>query len=219
MRRRLRNVKPRVMIAKNGEKLHKRVEVKVIIQGKVQFHKFVCPAGKGYSEDDIYGIRARVIDHIDHRFPHFEFNEVQIAANAFNYIATGLRAETQEVINEQFGSIREQIAKHAGAEGENPAHAAIRQFAETGRITVFKPYDKDGAAPAGRGEVRQTAGGTDDLSGTGKPADSSAAAPEVDQREAAARCDSDSGVQESGPRHQGDPDAQPDPVEGSKPAT
>jgi hypothetical protein len=93
IKRRLRNVKARPLVTKEGEKLLKRVVCKVIIGDKMKpyFHKFVAPAGKGYTEDDVYMIRAQVIDHLDHKFPFIEFNEVEVGKDQFNYVACGAR--------------------------------------------------------------------------------------------------------------------------------
>ena len=67
---------------KEGERLHKRMFVKVIIKDKIQPHNFRAPAGKGYTEEDMAETRERVVEYLDQRFPHFDFKEVRIAPNA-----------------------------------------------------------------------------------------------------------------------------------------
>ena len=156
-KRRLRNVKPRVLLTHDEEgelvKLVKRVNVKVIIQGKIQHHKFVAPAGKGYSSQDIYDIRERCVNFLDHRFPHFEFSEVRIAEDAYNYIATELRPGAQEVIDGQFAEVRKQIERTlaAGGSGAKPT-AAGRQLAEQGSA-VFGVARSRQAADAEQGSA------------------------------------------------------------------
>lgn len=196
VKRRLRNVKPRVMENADG-KLWKRCDVKVIVQGKIQPHKFVAPAGRGYSEKDIEDIRERCIDYLDKRFPHFEFKEVQIAPNAFNYIATELRGgqSPQEFMNDQakrfdpeafVASVRSKGGSGAGT-GTAAENAGDKSNDENGGSTA--------AGADGRAEDRS------------EPAESAAGSGEsADPDEPAASSNRERGVPESGPSHSGDPE-------------
>ena len=80
------------------EQQFKRIHVKIIIQGKTQKHEFIAPAGKMYSLENIDKNRESVINWLDERFPHFDFREVQIGTNAFNYIATGVRPGSEHLV-------------------------------------------------------------------------------------------------------------------------
>lgn len=103
-KRKLRNKKPRTLVAKDGEKLQKRVILKVIMGKMVKVHTVTAPAGKGYSEEDIWEIRAHAIDRLDVKFPMFEFNEVEVGKNQFNYILCGTRGvlPQPELIDEPY---------------------------------------------------------------------------------------------------------------------
>lgn len=195
--RRLRKVKPRVLEAtKDGKsiKLHKQCFVKVIVQDKVQPHRFVAPAGKGYSEDDIDDIREKCVDYLDKRFPHFEFKEVQIAANAFNYIAIELRGgqSTEEFMNDQSKRFDPEafVASVRAAKG-GVAAASTADGGSAAVSTGDKP-DNEGSGPTTNG----TECATEDRSVAGEPPAGADAA--ANRQEAAAGCDSEGGVQESG---------------------
>lgn len=81
--------------AKNGAKLWKRIEVKIIIGEKVHRHHFVAPAQRGYSEKQIEETLEKVIEHLDDKFPLLDFKQVQLQPNAFNFIAIGARLQTK----------------------------------------------------------------------------------------------------------------------------
>ena len=79
---------------------YKVIHIKIIVQGKTQRHTFRAPAGKFYNLEQIEINRGSVIEWLDVRFPHFDFREVQIAPNAFNYIATGVRPGSAPILSE-----------------------------------------------------------------------------------------------------------------------
>jgi hypothetical protein len=199
VRRRLRKVKPRINETKpdkdgNVEKLHKHCFMKVIVQDKVQPHKFVAPAGNGYSEKDIDEIREKVVDYLDKRFPHFDFREVQIAANAFNYIATGLRGDQspQEFMNEQAKRFDPEAFVASVRASKGPG----AELLINGGATVFtenKSNDESSGAAAGG-----TDGSSEDRS---ESAEATSDSKSPDSCEPAAGGDSQRSVQEPGPLH------------------
>jgi hypothetical protein len=91
MRRKRKSRKPLCNAA--GDTLWKHIEIKVMVQGKTQKHDFRAPVERGYSEKQIDETRERVVEYLDKRFPYFNFREVQVGPNKFNYIATGLRGQ------------------------------------------------------------------------------------------------------------------------------
>ena len=76
---------------KSGNKLFKRIHVKVIVGEKVYNHDYRAPAGYFYNHENIEDAREKMVDYIDEKFPHVEFRMVDIGPNAFNFIAGGAR--------------------------------------------------------------------------------------------------------------------------------
>jgi len=122
-------VKPRVGHDKNGNKLEKRIILKVIIGDIQKTHIMTAPAGKGYSTEDVLDIRASAIDRLDTKYPMFEFNEVEVGKNQFNYIMCGTRKilHQPELINGTPESDAENLAKlYNGLGGDRNAPADSR---------------------------------------------------------------------------------------------
>src|ERR1700690_120121 len=211
--RHLRNVKARVMVAKGGEKLQKRVVCKIFIgKMKPMIHPFVAPAGKGYSEDDVYMIRARVIDHLDHKFPLIEFNEVEISQNQFNYVACGARSMLQqpELNDEQRGEAEGAVSGGSGGPTLTEQIARAIDGAGGGREG---DEQGDGDAPAaGSGDEERSGGdpgpdgGTEDHDiAAGSTAHAKdAAAAEVDPSRHADGDNRPKDLQDQGPHDQRD---------------
>lgn len=91
VRRHGKKHKPITLKTADGDRLFKRCEIKVIIGDKTYQHKFVAPAKRAYSASDIEDQLEKVINHLDEKFPLLDFKQVQIAPNAFNFIAIGPR--------------------------------------------------------------------------------------------------------------------------------
>ena len=83
---------------KGGEKqeVFKRIHCKVLVGQKTYRFDFVAKPGRAFNLADIERERGRVIDYIDEKFPRFEFKEVQLLPNTFNYIAIGVKNETAQ---------------------------------------------------------------------------------------------------------------------------
>lgn len=67
-------------------RLYKHLDIKLIIGDKIEKKRHNAPHGLGYTENDIRNACDQVIEHLEKNYPGVEFREVQIAANAFNYI-------------------------------------------------------------------------------------------------------------------------------------
>jgi hypothetical protein len=90
--------------AKDGSKLWKRLEVKIIVGEKVMPHVFRAPPKRGYSAADIEESLERVIEHLDAKFPTLEFKQVELARNKFNFIAIGARQNPEVKSDEENAS-------------------------------------------------------------------------------------------------------------------
>lgn len=82
--------------SQKGEKMHKRVHVKVIVGSKVMIHDFRAPAGKGYTEDDINNQLEKCAEHLEGKFPNLDFKLVALGENRFNFIAVGMKGASND---------------------------------------------------------------------------------------------------------------------------
>jgi hypothetical protein len=81
----------------NGERLWKRIHVKVIMGKKTLNHEFRAPAQRGYTERDIEDTVEKMVEHLDKTFPYIEFRLVRLdQPNRMNFIATGNRVSAEQ---------------------------------------------------------------------------------------------------------------------------
>jgi len=85
--------KPRVDFTTAGQRLYKRVTIRVIgppaeDNDKQQDFKWYprAPAGRGYSESDIQGMLEQCATHLEKRFPVWEFRLVELGPDRFNFV-------------------------------------------------------------------------------------------------------------------------------------
>jgi hypothetical protein len=205
--RRLRKVKPRVGRDGQGNKLEKRVLIKVIIGDIVTKHVMVAPAGKGYSEDDIWEIRAHAIDRLDTKFPMFEFNEVEVGRNQFNYIMCGTRGvlpqpELNNGTTEPDAESNSADHLEPGGSGESGAGSLREQIARALAGSGSRGGDHEGQP--GDGDAIASGSG-EDRSGATESADAAAAtATENDSSSRADGISEQNNLQEQGPHDGGD---------------
>jgi len=93
--------KPRVPFRNAHGRLYRSVEVKIIIGEKVTKHHKSAPPGLGFTDLNIRDAADAMIEHLEKKFPGVEFREVQIAPNAFNYIAEEPKEAIEEIGGEK----------------------------------------------------------------------------------------------------------------------
>lgn len=177
-KRRLRNIKPRKLIARSGEKLQKHITLKVIIGDIVKTHVMRAPAGSGYSEEDVWEMRAHAIDRLDVKYPMFEFNEVEVGKDQFNYIMCGTRGVLHQP--ELFDEPNREPEPEEDT-GGNYQRSLREQIADA------LAGDRDAIAGVGS-EGRTAEGSAESVGGTAESTEGTAA--EVDQRSTADGSDS-----------------------------
>ena len=191
---------------KEGERLHKRMFVKVVVQGKVQPHNFTAPAGKGYTEQEMDETRERVVDYLDHRFPYFDFKEVQIAPNAWNYIATRTREVPKgaptDAKRKAALADRIQEAIDASASGNaGTEHAGDSGGNQTGESDAADQPDEQNGEAGGDGSAERSAE-DNSAAAESSAAASGTAANTSAEREAADGVDCEERLHEQGPQTQ-----------------
>jgi hypothetical protein len=87
MHGRKRNWKPRVRFASTEGLLYRHLDIKLIIGDDVKTKRHRAAPGKGYTAENIREACDAMIESLEKGFPELEFREVQVAPNAFNYIA------------------------------------------------------------------------------------------------------------------------------------
>ena len=87
------SAKPRINFSAGGERIWKRLTIRVIgpppeDNDKQQDFKWYprAPAGRGYSEDDVQGVLEQCAMHLEKRFPVWEFRLVELGPDRFNFI-------------------------------------------------------------------------------------------------------------------------------------
>jgi hypothetical protein len=76
-----------------GEPLHKRVTVKIIPPNDSKPYKWYwrAPAGQFYSPANIDEILEKVVEHLENKFPQWEFKLVELGPTSYNFVYAGER--------------------------------------------------------------------------------------------------------------------------------
>jgi hypothetical protein len=104
------SAKPRVDLTASGERLWKRITIRVIgpqpadsDDKRVDFKWYPrAPAGRGYSAADIQGILDQCVGYLEKKYPQWEFRLVELGPNRFNMVWAGDRT-VDEILESALG--------------------------------------------------------------------------------------------------------------------
>lgn len=82
----------RTLIAKNGERIYRRIDVKVFLpDGTFKRERLQAPPKSGFSPENIDKALTAVADNIERQFPQFDYRLVPLSAYQFNFVCVGPR--------------------------------------------------------------------------------------------------------------------------------
>jgi hypothetical protein len=74
------------MRSAKGEKLFKRIEIKIFFEGKILRKVFRSQPRQGFTSDGIQQVLEKVSDDLEEKFPGVEFRLVERGENQFSLI-------------------------------------------------------------------------------------------------------------------------------------
>jgi len=120
MHGRKRNWKPRLRFANTEGLLYRHIDIKLIIGADVKTKRHRAAPGKGYTLENIREACDTMIEALEKGFPGVEFREVQVAPNAFNYIAVEQKEEKDGHQIEGDSGTQTGLHSVGEAEGQSP---------------------------------------------------------------------------------------------------
>lgn len=98
----------------------RQVTVKVILpEGKLgDYQKFHAPAGCAYSEANIENVVEHVINHLDKKYPLWDFRMIRIGQGKFVFAYAGLRENVDELIGKNAAGLPIITVKKGVSDGD-----------------------------------------------------------------------------------------------------